>query len=170
VLLVMQSRDNSIALRRHPKLGMLVTRPGQGEPNPTYIPVANEAACAAAEIMGGEPRGAWNEALLDIPTTAHILGGACIGDSPETGVIDPYHRIYGHPGLHVADASAISANLGVNPSLTITAMTERAMARWPNKGDADPRPPLGEGYEAIPPEAPARPAVPAGAPAALPVG
>ncbi len=168
ILLVMQTLDNSLRVFR--KGNHLTTAQGHGEPNPTYIPVANEAARAAAEIMGGEPRGAWNEALLDIPTTAHILGGACIGDSPDAGVIDPYHRIYGHPGLHVADASAISANLGVNPSLTITAMTERAMARWPNKGEVDPRPPLGEAYEEVPPVAPAHPAVPAGAPAALALG
>ncbi len=165
VLLVMQTLDNSLRVFR--KGGLLTTRQGHGEPNPTYIPVANEAARAAAEIMGGEPRGAWNEALLDVPTTAHILGGACIGDSPETGVIDPYHRLYGHPGLHVADASAISANLGVNPSLTITAMTERAMSAWPNKGEADPRPALGDDYVAVAPIAPAAPAVPADAPAAL---
>ena len=71
--------------------------------------------------------------------TAHFIGGCAIGDSPETGVIDPYHRVYGHPGLHVVDGSAISANLGVNPSLTITAQAERAMSLWPNKGEADPR-------------------------------
>jgi cholesterol oxidase len=168
ILLVMQTLDNSLRVFRRGNL--LWTTQGHGEPNPTYIPVANEAARVTAEIMGGEPRGAWNEALLDVPTTAHILGGACIGDSAGTGVIDPYHRVYGHPGLHVADASAISANLGVNPSLTITAMTERAMARWPNKGDDDPRPPLGEAYEAVAPVAPARPAVPVGAPAALTIG
>ena len=165
ILLVMQTLDNSLRVFR--RGNVLWTAQGHGEPNPTYIPVANEAARVTAELIGGEPRGAWNEALLDVPTTAHILGGACIGDSAETGVIDPYHRVYGHPGLHVADASAISANLGVNPSLTITAMTERAMARWPNKGEADPRPPLGEGYEAVAPVAPGRPAVPVGAPAAL---
>jgi cholesterol oxidase len=82
-------------------------------------------------------------------------------------VIDPYHRVFGHPGLHVADGSAVSANLGVNPSLTITAMAERAMSFWPNRGEADPRPPLGAAYAPIAPVAPRRPAVPAGAPAEL---
>lgn len=72
--------------------------------------------------------------------TAHVLGGCTIGDSPGTGVIDPYHRVYGHPGLHVVDGSAISANLGVNPSLTITAQAERAMSLWPEGTDADNRP------------------------------
>ena len=84
-----------------------------------------------------------------MPLTAHFIGGCAIGDSPETGVVDPYQRVYGHPGLHVVDGSAISANLGVNPSLTITAQAERAMAFWPNKGEADPRPALGSAYERI---------------------
>ena len=75
--------------------------------------------------------------------TAHFIGGCAIGDSAETGVVDPYHRVYGHAGLHVVDGSTISANLGVNPSLTITAQAERAMAFWPNKGDDDTRPAVG---------------------------
>ena len=82
-------------------------------------------------------------------------------------MIDPYQRMYGHPGLHVVDGSAISANLGVNPSLTITAQAERAMAFWPNKGEADPRPALGTPYQRIAPVAPAHPAVPEAAPGAL---
>jgi cholesterol oxidase len=167
ILLVMQSRDNSIALRRHRTLGNLVTRPGHGEPNPTYLPVANEAAREVAEMLDGDPWGAWNETILDVPTTAHILGGCCIGADGGSGVIDPYHRVYGHPGLHVADGSAVSANLGVNPSLTITAMTERAMSMWPNQGDDDPRPAVSEPYRAVAPIAPRRPAVPDDAPAAL---
>lgn len=167
ILLVMQSRDNSIALRRHAKLGTLVTRPGHGEPNPTYIPVANDAAREVAGMLDGEPWGAWNETLLDAPTTAHILGGCVIGDSPEKGVIDPYQRVYGYEGLSVADGSAVSANLGVNPSLTITAMTERAMAAWPNKGETDSRPPVGDPYVKVDPVVPRSPAVPADAPGAL---
>jgi cholesterol oxidase len=99
--------------------------------------------------------------------TAHFIGGCVIGDSPRTGVIDPYHRLYGYPGLHVVDGSALSANLGVNPSLSITAQAERAMSLWPNKGEADLRPPLGADYRRISPVPPRRPAVPASAPAAL---
>lgn len=167
ILLVMQSRDNSISLRRHPKLDVLVTRPGHGEPNPTYLPVANDAARATAEMLDGDAWGAWNETLLDAPTTAHILGGCVIGDDPATGVIDPYHRVYGYEGLSVADGSAVSANLGVNPSLTITAMTERAMAFWPNQGDEDPRPPVGDPYRRLEPVPPRAPAVPVGAPGEL---
>jgi len=164
IVLAMQSTDNSLSIVRRGR--HLTTRRGHGEPNPTYLPTANRAARLAAEEIGGQPQGSIFEALLDVPTTAHIIGGCCIGDSPDTGVIDPYHRVYGAPGLHVADGSAVSANLGVNPSLTITAMTERAISFWPNRDEADPRPPLGSGYtrsEAIPPVAPA---VPAGAPAA----
>ena len=82
-------------------------------------------------------------------------------------MIDPYQRLYGHPGLHVVDGSAISANLGVNPSLTITAQAERAMAFWPNKGEADPRPALGDGYTRVAPVVPQQPAVPESAPGAL---
>jgi cholesterol oxidase len=106
------------------------------------------------------PGGAWTE-VFNIPVTAHILGGAAIGDSAGTGVIDAYHRVYGHPGLHVVDGASVSANLGVNPSLTITAQAERAMALWPNKGEPDPRPPLGAPYERIAAVAPVNPAVPA---------
>ena len=95
--------------------------------------------------MGGTPGGSIGEPF-NMPLTAHFIGGCTIGDSPETGVIDAYQRVYGHPGLHVADGSAISANLGVNPSLTITAQAERAMAFWPNKGEADPRPRSGAPY------------------------
>jgi cholesterol oxidase len=170
ILLVMQSRDNSIALRRNSKLGVLVSRPGEGEPNPSYLPVANEAAREVADMLDGEPWGAWNETILDAPTTAHILGGCVVGDGPETGVIDPYHRVYGYEGLTVSDGSAVSANLGVNPSLSITALTERAMSFWPNKGDADPRPAMGAPYERLAPVHPKAPAVPVDAPAALRVG
>jgi cholesterol oxidase len=153
ILLVMQAKDNSLRILRRRR--RLTTAPGHGEPNPTYIPVANEAARLLAEEMGGEPFGSVTDALLDIPMTAHIIGGCCIGASPDEGVIDPYHRIFGHPGLHVADASAISANLGANPALTICAMTERAMAMWPNRGDDDPRPVLGAPYRQVEPVAPA---------------
>ncbi len=148
ILLVMQSRDNSIRLVR--TRGFLRTRlttePGHGEPNPTYIPAANLAARFAAEEMDGIAMGAVNEALFDTPTTAHILGGAPIGATSDDGVIDAYHRVFGHQGLHVVDGSAIGANLGVNPSLTITAMSERAMSMWPAKGEPDQRPAIGSAY------------------------
>ena len=82
-------------------------------------------------------------------------------------MVDPYQRVYNYPGLHIADGSAISANLGVNPSLTITAQAERAMALWPNKGEQDLRPALGSEYVELAPIAPRAPVVPASAPGAL---
>ncbi len=170
ILLVMQSRDNSLRLRwRTGRRGTarLRSEQGRGTPNPTYIPEANDAARHAARIIGGDAMGAINEALLDTPVTAHILGGCVIGADATTGVVDPYQRVHGHPGLHVADASTISANLGVNPSLTICAQTERAMSMWPNKGDPDPRPAPGDPYRRIAPVPPRWPVVPADAPAAL---
>lgn len=152
VALVMQSRDNSITTytRPVPFTGkrMLTSRQGHGEPNPTWIPVANEAVRRMAQIMGGRPGGNIGEPF-NRPLTAHFIGGCVIGDSPETGVIDPYHRVYGHPGLHVVDGSAISANLGVNPSLTITAQAERALSMWPLRGATDQRPPLGAPYRPV---------------------
>jgi len=161
ILLVMQSYDNSLRLAR--KRGWfrsrLTSEPSSGEPHPSYLPMANEAARVAAGVMGGQPGSALNEVLLDVPTTAHILGGACIGATPDEGAIDPYHRLFGNDGLHVIDGASIGANLGVNPSLTITAMAERAMAFWPPRGDPDLRPPPGEAYERISPVPPVRPAV-----------
>jgi cholesterol oxidase len=165
ILLVMQTVDNSMKVVR--KGRRLTSRPGSGPPNPTYLPIANQAARLAAEEIGGLPSGSIFEALLDVPTTAHIIGGCAIGADPTRGVVDPWHRVYGCPGLHVADGSVVPANLGVNPSLTITALAERAMSYWPNRGEADPRPPLGSVYAPIPAVAPRHPSVPAGAPGAL---
>ena len=170
IVLVMQSLDNSITTftKRHPftRRRYVSSRQGHGAPNPSWIPAGNDAARRAAAILGGKPGGAIGDPL-NRPLTAHFIGGCTIGESPETGVIDPYQRMYGHPGLHVVDGSAITANLGVNPSLTITAQAERAMAFWPNKGEPDPRPELGSSYARIAPVAPAHPAVPEAAPGAL---
>jgi len=166
--LVMQTRENSLTC--YTKRGLfgrrLTSKQGHGEPNPTWIPVGHETVRRIAKHIGGFPAGGWND-VFNIPMTAHLLGGAVIGDSPETGVIDAYHRVYGHPGLHVVDGASVSANLGVNPSLTITAQAERAMALWPNRGDPDQRPPLGTKYLRLDPIAPRSPMVPAGAPAEL---
>ncbi|WP_426246890.1 GMC family oxidoreductase N-terminal domain-containing protein [Nocardioides sp. LHG3406-4] len=170
IALVMQTIDNSITTytKRLPgtRRRYLTSRQGHGVPNPTWIPVANQVVRKMAELIGGKPGGSIGEPF-NRPLTAHFIGGCTIGDSAETGVIDPYQRVFGHPGLHVVDGSAISANLGVNPSLTITAQAERAMALWPNQGEPDPRPPLGQPYERISPVAPVRPAVPTSAPGAL---
>ncbi|HCE60452.1 MAG TPA: cholesterol oxidase [Janibacter terrae] len=154
--LVMQSLDNSLTtyLTQGPRGRRLTSRQGHGEENPTYIAAGHEGIKVIAEQLSsrlGQPfyaGGTWSEAF-DIPLTAHFLGGAPISDSPSTGVIDPYQRLWGHPGISVVDGSAVSANLGVNPSLTITAQSERAFSMWPNAGDADPRPPQGEAYRRV---------------------
>jgi cholesterol oxidase len=163
--LVMQSLDNSLttSVKRGPFGGRkrLTSRQGHGEPNPTWIPAGQEAATRLAERIDGYPGGTIGDPF-NIPMTAHFLGGCPIGDGPDTGVIDPYHRLYGYPGLHVVDGSAVTANLGVNPSLTITAQAERAMSLWPNKGEKDARPPQGEAYRRVDPVFPHAPAVPAG--------
>ena len=169
ILLVMQSRDNSIKLRWKARRGggRLRSEQGYGQPNPTFLPEASEAARIVADIIGGDAQGSINEALLNVPVTAHILGGCAIGLDRQSGVIDAYQRVFGHRGLHVVDGSAISVNPGVNPSLTITAQAERAVALWPNRGEPDPRPPLGDPYRTVARVAPRTPAVPVGAPAAL---
>ena len=168
IAVVMQTRDNSVTVRAHRGAFGWTMRSthGHGEPSPAWIPAAHRAVRLLADELGGIAGGTWLD-LFSIPTTAHFLGGCAIGDSPDSGVIDPYHRVYGHPGLHIVDGSAVSANLGVNPSLTITAQAERAMAAWPNRGELDPRPPLGAPYQRVAAVPPAHPAVPAGAPTAL---
>jgi cholesterol oxidase len=173
VLLVMQALDNSITVfpKKTPFGWRLSSKQGHGRPNPSWIPAANEGARRMAKAMSNEAGEGYAGGTIgepfDVPMTAHFIGGCAIGDSPESGVVDPYQRLYGYDGLHVVDGSAISANLGVNPSLTITAQAERAMAFWPNKGEPDARPRLGSSYVPVAPVQPRRPAVPEAAPGAL---
>jgi cholesterol oxidase len=134
ILLVMQTLDNAIALR--PKLKRsgnvwLQTEQDPEKPNPTFIPVANEAAEWLAKRTGGVAQSSVMEALMNIPTTAHILGGAVIGHSAEDGVVDARQRVFGYENLLVCDGAAVPANVGVNPSLTITALAEHAMSEIP---------------------------------------
>ncbi|MEU0629682.1 GMC family oxidoreductase [Streptomyces sp. NPDC005989] len=160
--LVMQSLDNSLTTYRKPGgvgKGLLTARQGHGAPNPTQIEAATRSAALLAEEINGFAGSNVGE-LMGTPLTAHFLGGCPIGATADDGVIDPYHRLYGHPGISVVDGSAVSANLGVNPSLTITAQAERAMSFWPNKGEADPRPAQGEEYERLTAVEPRSPAVP----------
>ncbi|CCK28015.1 Cholesterol oxidase [Streptomyces davaonensis JCM 4913] len=167
--LVMQSLDNSLTTYLKPDgvgKGMLTARQGHGSPNPMQIKAATEGASALAESINGFPGSNVGE-LMGTPLTAHFLGGCPIGASRESGVIDPYHRLYGHPGISVVDGAAVSANLGVNPSLTITAQAERAMSYWPNKGEEDPRPAQDQPYERLQAVEPKQPAVPAEAFGAL---
>jgi cholesterol oxidase len=164
ILLVMQSLDNSITTFL--KRGKLSSKQGHGEPNPAFIPAGHEANLLAAKHIDGMAGGTWGE-LFNIPLTAHFIGGCAIASDEEQGVIDPYHRVFNYPGLSVVDGSAISANLGVNPSLTITAQAERAFSLWPNKGEQDQRPEQSQPYRRINPTKPKNPAVPDQAPAAL---
>ncbi|WP_243077250.1 GMC oxidoreductase [Microbacterium sp. SS28] len=168
LVLVMQSLDNSLTtyLTRGLFGRRMTTRQGRGEPNPEWIPTGHRIARDLAKRVDGLAGGSSAD-LIGIPLTAHFIGGCSIGTSITEGVLDPYQRVFGYDGLHVADGSAVTANLGVNPSLTITAQAERAMALWPNKGDADTRPPLGAAYQRIDAVAPRHPVVPLSAPGAL---
>ena len=124
---------------------VLRSRSVPGKEAPSYLPVANEAARAFAESSGGTPLNLLVESAGGRSVTAHILGGAVIGSDRSSGVIDESHEVHGHPGLFVADAAAIPVNLGVNPSLTITAMSERFAARWPHRDQSRPSPEAGPG-------------------------
>jgi cholesterol oxidase len=162
ILLVMQTLDNAIRLRPKRRLlgrGVrLQTEQDPEKPNPTFIPAADRVARWMAERTAGVAQSGLNEAIFNIPTTAHILGGAVIGADPEHGVVDAANRVFGYENLVVCDGSAIPANPGVNPSLTITALAEHAMAQVPAKKG----PTAGERPE-LPPAA-----RPAGASAGIP--
>jgi cholesterol oxidase len=141
ILLVMQSLDNSIRLkvkRRWPNGSvMLTTEQDPLHPNPDSIPAAYDAARWFARRVGGTAYSGVTEAVLAIPLTAHILGGAVIGSGPESGVIDARHQVFGYENLMVCDGAAVPANVGANPSLTITAMAERAMTFVAPKNDQE---------------------------------
>jgi cholesterol oxidase len=164
IMLCMQTTDTSIEL--YWKDGFLRSRQGSGAPPSVHIPVAEEFADRLAKKMDGR-EGALLTEVINRTASAHFIGGIPIGASRETGAVDPYQRLYGQQGLHVIDGSVMPANPGVNPSLMITALAERAMSLWPNKGDADTRPPLGSGYERVDPVMPHVRVVPVGAPGEL---
>jgi len=150
LLLVMQVTDNDLRLVRRRRwfwpfgshLASAASTRGDRR-NPSYIPIANDMARRVAKKIGGWPSSSVNEVLFDIPSTAHILGGAVIGSDVETAVCDERNRVFGYEGLYVVDGSAVPVNLGVNPSLTITALSERAMSLIPAKGRGQR--PSGEG-------------------------
>jgi cholesterol oxidase len=142
ILLVMQTLDNAIALRPKPTRDgrvKLQTEQDPEKPIPTFIPVANQAAEWFAKRTGGIAQSAFSEAMFNVPTTAHILGGAVIGADPESGVVDRDQRVFGYENLLVCDGAAVPANPGVNPSLTITALAEHAMSSIPAKAAPAPR-------------------------------
>ena len=164
ITLVMQSVDSAITVRsKRGIFGVRLTSINNSKnPNATYIPAANQVARSIARRYNGTPAGHIGD-LVNAPFTAHFVGGCVIGADSSTGVIDPYHRVWNYPTLHVIDGSTLTANLGVNPSLTITAQAERALSLWPNKGDADLRPVQGDGYRRMRAIAPNSPVVPRGA-------
>ena len=135
ILLCMQAIDGHLTMRLKrpwywPFIKVLTTA---GARIPTYIPAANRFAELGASVTGGVPCTTITEVLFNIPMTAHCIGGACMADTPERGVIDHHNRIFGYANLYICDGSMVSANLGVNPALTITALTERAMEHIPEK-------------------------------------
>ncbi len=136
ILLVMQSSDVQMKLRLKKgifgfkkKLASLAT----GHKIPSYLPIAQEAVQKLATHIKGEPQNVIFEVLLGTPASAHILGGCCMGDNAQSGVINKNHEVFGYPGLYVCDGSVIPCNLGVNPSLTITALTERFTQQFPKQ-------------------------------------
>jgi cholesterol oxidase len=149
LLLVMQTTENELRLihkRRWywpfaPKLTTATAAPGEPR-NPSYIPIANEMARRVASKIDGWPSSSINEVLFDIPSTAHILGGALIGTDPATAVCDDRNQVFGHPGLYVIDGSVVPVNLGVNPALTITALAEHAMNQIPSRAAREDAPSL----------------------------
>ena len=161
IALVMQNVDSSIKVfSKKGLLGWRLTSKNDSDrPNATYIPAANEVARRIADKYGGIAGGHVGD-LISAPFTAHFVGGCVIGSDESKGVIDPYHRVWNYPSLHVVDGSALTANLGVNPSLTITAQAERAFSLWPNKAELDPRPAQKSPYKRIQAVLPNKPFVP----------
>jgi cholesterol oxidase len=163
-MLCMQTTDTSIEL--YWKDDMLHSRKGKGQAPPTHIRVVEQFADRLSKKMKAEQTAMWFE-VLNKTASAHFIGGMPIAETADNGVVDPYQRVFGQPGLHVMDGSVMPANPGVNPSLMITALAERAMSFWPNKGDSDPRPSLGSSYKRLKAVMPQKPIVPKGAPAEL---
>lgn len=168
IALVMQNVDSSLSVTGKKSIfgWRLTSKNDSDKPNATYIPAANEVVRRVAAKHGGVAGGHIGD-LIGAPFTAHFVGGCVIGDSPDSGVIDPYHRVWNYPTLHIVDGSSVTANLGVNPSLTITAQAERAMSMWPNLGEPDLRPEQGSRYVKVNFQRPQNPVVPPGASGAL---
>ena len=139
ILLCMQALEGHIEMRWErpwfwPFRKMLVSR---GDKVQTYIPKANEFARKFAEVSGGTAMSMLPEILFDVPGTAHCIGGCVIARSPDHGVVDDHHRVFGYRNMYICDGSVLAANLGVNPSLTITALAERAMSFLPRAAKTD---------------------------------
>ncbi len=139
ILLCMQALEGEIEMRWQrpwfwPFRKFLVSR---GNKVPTYIPKANEFAEKYAQLTGGFPMSMLPEILFDVPGTAHCIGGCVIADSSSRGVVDSHHRVFNYKNMYICDGSVVAANLGVNPSLTITALAERAMSFIARAEEAD---------------------------------
>jgi cholesterol oxidase len=163
IMLCSQTTDTSLELYWNED--RLRSRPS-GDPPLVHIPAVEDFVDRVAKKLDSREAALVFE-VLNRTASAHFVGGIPVGEKSETGAVDPYLRMFGQPGLHVMDGSVMPANPGVNPSLMITALAERAMSLWPNKGELDARPPLGSGYERVSPVMPHRPIVPAGAPGEL---
>ena len=139
IFLVMQTLDNRMDLRLKKRwlwpFSCKLQSKMKSSTIPTFIPEANRAARAMAKKINGVPKSAITEVLFNMPLSAHIMGGCVIGENAETGVIDKNCKVFGYENMYVVDGSAIPANLGVNPSLTITALAEYAMSKIPEKGE-----------------------------------
>ncbi len=169
ILLVMQARDNSLTTFVKTTIfgrKKLTSRQGYGETNPAWVKAGHDFARELARDVDGTP-GAVTTEPFGIPMTAHFLGGCVIGANENEGVVDGYLRAFGQPGLHIFDGSTLSANPGVNPSLSIAAQAEWAAAHWPNIGEADRRPKLGAKFRVVEPVEPKNPVVPKRASGAL---
>jgi cholesterol oxidase len=127
VLIFMQHIDSTLQLRKG--IFGTKTRIEKGKAPTPFIPEAHRLAHIFSKIINGKPQIMVNEVFAGIPSTAHILGGACMGKSPDEGVIDSNNRVFGYENMYVFDGSMISANPGVNPSLTITAISERGISK-----------------------------------------
>jgi cholesterol oxidase len=161
ILLIMQTLENRMHFERGRSIWTLfrkglVSKRDKDEPIPAVVEAGREVVNRFAEKVGGAPWSAMNEVLLGTPSTAHILGGCGIAADASQGVIDAKHEVFNYPGMFVADGSVIPANLGVNPSLTITAMAERAMEWIPEKDEAESIQPLAAPDDLPEPELPSR--------------
>ncbi len=135
ILLYMESIDSSLKMQLS-RFGFLKSSVDQGVPPTSYNPLAQELAMKTEKLISGKSMVMASETILGIPTTAHILGGACMGSSAEEGVINHKNEVFNYKNMWICDGSMISANIGVNPSLTITAITERAMTFIPEKNQS----------------------------------
>ena len=147
VIMIMQTVENRMHLKRGRSIWTLffkglVSERDKRLPIPAVIEAGRQVVDRFAEQARGAPWSGMNDVLLNTPSTAHILGGCGIGESEATGVVDINHEAFNYPGLYVSDGSVVSSNLGVNPSLTITAMAERAMERIPDASEVEDFPPL----------------------------